>query len=110
MVTSRETKRSRTDLYAQVLEVLIRYPEGGKITRLSYGVGTPVDRLQKILEALSSFGLVRKFTTDEQTLYFATPRGLEFLDTYWKMKGFLEIFGEQTNNQKKQSKTTHSPK
>jgi len=95
MVNSRETKRSRTDLYAQVLEVLIRYPEGGKITRVSYGVGVPVDRLRKILEALSDYGLTRKMVVDEQTLYFATPRGLEFLDTYWKMKGFLEIFGEK---------------
>ena len=91
----RETKRSKTDLYAQVLEVLIRYPEGGRITRISYGVGAPIDRLRNILDALSSYGLVRKLTIEEQTLYFATPRGLEFLDTYWKMKGFLEIFGEK---------------
>ena len=91
----RETKRSKTDLYAQVLEVLIRYPEGGRITRISYGVGAPIDRLRNILDALSSYGLVRKLTSEEQTLYFATPRGLEFLDTYWKMKGFLEIFGEK---------------
>jgi len=99
----REAKRSKTDLYAQVLEVLIRYPEGGRITRLSYGVGVPVDRLRKILEALSSYGLARKFAVEEQTLYFATPRGLEFLDTYWKMKGFLEIFGdkESVSNPKK---------
>ncbi len=92
---SPEKKRSKTDLYAQVLEVLIRYPEGGKITRISYGVGVPIDRLRTILEALSNYGLTRKFTTNEQTLYFATPRGLEFLDTYWKMKGFLEIFGNR---------------
>jgi predicted transcriptional regulator len=39
----RETKRSRTDLYASVLEVLIRYSEGGKITRISYGVGVLID-------------------------------------------------------------------
>jgi len=91
-----ETKRSKTDLYAQVLEVLIRYPEGGKITRVSYGVGVPVDRLRKILEALSGYGLARKLSVEEQTLYFATPRGLEFLDTYWKMKGFLEIFGKKS--------------
>ena len=95
MIRNRETKRSRTDLYAQVLEVLIRYPEGGKITRVSYGVGVPVDRLRKILEALSSYGLAKKIALQEQTLYFATPRGLEFLDTYWKMKGFLEIFGDK---------------
>ena len=91
-MSRRETKRSKADLYAAVLEVLIRYPEGGKITRLSYGVGVPVDRLRKIIEALSSFGLAREQSIDYQTLYFATPRGLDFLDTYWKMKGFLEIF------------------
>ena len=90
-----EIKRSRTDLYAQVLEVLIRYPEGGKITRISYGVCVPIDRLRKILEALSSYGLAKKLSVDDQTLYFATPRGLEFLDTYWKMKGFFEIFGDK---------------
>jgi predicted transcriptional regulator len=95
MMSRRETKRSKTDLYAQVLEVLIRYPEGGKITRISYGVGTPIDRLRKILDALSDYGLARKLTSDQQTLYFATLRGLEFLDTYWKMNGFFEIFGDK---------------
>jgi hypothetical protein len=32
---------------------------------------------------------------DIQNLYFATPRGLEFLDTYWKMKVFQEIFSNK---------------
>jgi len=90
-----EKKRSKTDLYAQVLEVLIRYPEGGRITRISYGVGVPNDRLRTILEALNSCGLTKKLEADDQTLYFATPRGLEFLETYWKMRGYLEIFGER---------------
>jgi len=90
-----ETKRSRADLYAAVLEVLIRYPEGGRITRLSYGVGIPVDRLRNVVEALVSFGLVRQLQDEEKVLYFTTPRGLEFLDTYWKMKGFLAIFEEK---------------
>ena len=91
----RETERSRTDLYASVLEVLIRYPEGGKITRISYGVGVPIERLRTIIENLCSFGLARKLTDGEQVCYFAAPRGLEFLDTYWKMKGFFEIFGDK---------------
>lgn len=94
-MSRRETKRSKTDLYAAVLEVLIRYPEGGKITRISYGVGAPIDRLRNILESLCNFGLARKLSDAEQTYYFATPRGLEFLDTYWKMKGFFEIFGDK---------------
>ena len=99
-MSERETRRSKSDLYAQVLEVLIRYPEGGRITRVSYGVGVPVDRLRKILEALSNYGLARKLTVEEQNLYFATPRGLEFLDTYWKMKGFLEIFNAKQHSVK----------
>lgn len=83
------------------MEVLIGYPEGVKITRLSYGVGVPVDRLRAMVEDLSSLGLVRKSTDDEGIYYFATPRGLEFLDTYWKMQGFLEIFGGKNPRAKK---------
>ena len=31
---------------------------------------------------------------DEDGAYYGvTPRGLEFLDVFWKMKGFLEEFG-----------------
>jgi hypothetical protein len=26
--------------------------------------------------------------------FILTPSGQEFLDTYWKMKGFLDVFGE----------------
>ena len=39
-------------------------------------------------------GLARKASDDEGVYYGVTPRGLEFLDTFWKMKGFLEELGE----------------
>ncbi len=81
------------DIYAEVLEVITRYPEGVRITRLSYGVGVPVDRLKKMVEALCSNGLVRKSTNEDDVAYGATSRGLEFLETYWKMKSFFEILG-----------------
>jgi len=87
-------KRSRADLYATVLEVIRRYPEGVRITRMSYGVGVPVDRLRVMVDALCSYGLVTRLG-DEDVYYSATPRGVEFLETYWKMKGFLEAFGEK---------------
>jgi predicted transcriptional regulator len=94
---SRRGKRSKPDLYASILEVIRRYPEGERITRISYGVGVPVDRLKVMVEKLSNMGLVRKITADDDEkgayYYSVTPRGLEFLDTYWKMKGFLESFG-----------------
>jgi predicted transcriptional regulator len=92
-------KRSKVDLYATILEVIRRYPEGGRITRISYGVGVPVDRLKVMVEGLSANGLVRKIAAEDEEeeagvyYYVVTSRGLEFLDTYWKMKGFLAAFG-----------------
>lgn len=99
---TRKTKRSKVDLYATILEVIRRYPEGGRITRISYGVGVPVDRLKVMVDALGANGLVRRFAAEDGEdgnagaayCYAVTTRGLEFLDTYWKMKGFLEAFGE----------------
>jgi predicted transcriptional regulator len=89
------SKRSRADLYASVLEVIRRYPEGGRITRISYGVGVPVDRLKNLVESLCSYGLVTRMTEGTDVYYGVTPRGLEFLDTYRKMNGFLASFGEE---------------
>ena len=89
------TKRSRADLYASVLEVIRTYPEGGRITRISYGVGVPVDRLKTLVERLCSFGLVAKAVDGDDVYYGVTARGLEFLDTYRKMNGFLVAFGKE---------------
>ncbi|HXZ90270.1 MAG TPA: winged helix-turn-helix domain-containing protein [Candidatus Dormibacteraeota bacterium] len=94
---ARSSKRSKTDLYAEVLEVITHYPEGVRITRLSYGVGVPVDRLKLLVEKLCSCGLARKSHGDE-ILYGVTRRGIEFLDTFWKMRAFLEEFGEESTN------------
>jgi class 3 adenylate cyclase len=74
--------------------VVRRNPGGGKITRVSYGVGAPLDRLRPMMDDLATFGLIRKSTSQGETTYTATPRGLEFLDTYWKMNGYLETFEE----------------
>jgi predicted transcriptional regulator len=90
----RDSKRPKTDLFAEVLEVVSHYPEGARITKLSYGVGVPVDRLKLLVERLCRLGLARKASDDEGFYYGVTPRGLEFLDTFWKMKGFLEELGE----------------
>ena len=91
----RGSKRSKADLYAEVLEVITHYPEGARITKLSYGVGVPVDRLKLIIDRLCYYGLATKSEDDQGVYYGITPSGLEFLDTFWKMKGFLEEFGEK---------------
>ena len=89
----RSSKRSKIELYAEVLEVITHYPEGARITRLSYGVGVPVDRLKRLVERLCSYGLARRSSEGEEVYYWVTPRGLEFLDTYFMMKSFLEELG-----------------
>jgi class 3 adenylate cyclase/predicted transcriptional regulator len=87
-------KRSKADIYASILEVVRRSLGGRRITRLSYGAGVPLDRLRVMLDDLIVLGLLRRTTADGESTYSATPRGLEFLETYWKMHGFLETFEE----------------
>ena len=91
----RSSKRSRVELYATVLEVIKRYPEGSRITKMSYGVGVPIDRLKAILSDLAEYGLIQTVEDEEdQGVYYTlTPRALDFLETYWKMRSFLEAFG-----------------
>lgn len=96
------TRRNTVDIYADILEVVKSHGGRGRITRLSYGCGMPVDRLKKFLDKLEKYGLVRGNPIETEdgagaTAFIITPRGQEFLDIYWRMKGFLEIFAEGGN-------------
>jgi predicted transcriptional regulator len=84
-------RREATDLYATVLEVVKRYHGGARITRVSYGAGMPVDRLRALVERLVGLGLLKSEDLDGRPAYDITPRGQEFLSTYWKMRGFIEV-------------------
>ncbi len=86
-------RREVTDLYATVLEVVKRYHGTARITRVSYGVGMPVDRLRGFLARLLALGLLSSEEVDGRPVYDITPRGQEFLDTYWKMRGYVELLG-----------------
>jgi predicted transcriptional regulator len=88
----RKGKRNKLEIYATILEVMRLGTS--RITKISYGVGVPLDRLNVMVNDLCSFGLARKTADGEGVEYSVTPRGAEFLDTYWKMKGFLEIMGD----------------
>jgi len=86
-------RREATDLYATVLEVIKRYHGAARVTRVSYGAGMPVDRLRSILDRLSLLGLVTVDELDGRPIYEITVRGQEFLDTYWKMRAYVEVLG-----------------
>jgi len=85
-------RREVSDLYATVLEVVRRYHGAARITRISYGAGMPVDRLRNFIERLLLLGLLHSEDVDGRPVYDITPRGQEFLDTYWKMRGYIEVF------------------
>ena len=84
-------RREVTDLYATVLEVVKRYHGAARITRVSYGAGMPVDRLRSFVDRLLQLGLLRTEEVDGRPVYDITPRGQEFLDTYWRMRGYIEL-------------------
>lgn len=98
MSGGRPSRRQRVDIYASILEVVKRYPGGGRISKISYGVGVPIDRLGAMLDELGDFGLVKKNVLESGEIrYTISVRGLDFLETYWKMNAFLETFeGAQT--------------
>lgn len=85
-------RREKSDLYATILEVVKRHHGAARITRVSYGAGMPVDRLKVAVEKLVNLGLLSRLESDGFALYEVTPRGQEFLTTYWRMRGFIEMF------------------
>jgi predicted transcriptional regulator len=84
-------KRSKLDLYANVLEVVKRFDGGARITRVSYGVGIPVDRLRLLLRQLEKYGFIRQgLGENDEKRYAITRRGEQYLKTYWQLVGLLE--------------------
>jgi len=85
----RKLKRSRLELYVDVLRTLRTYDAGCRITKLSYGSNMPLDRMKKVADELISSGLMSR-RTDDPGVYFITARGMEFLDAFKKIVMFLE--------------------
>ena len=90
-------KRSRLDIYADILEYLKRHPDGCLVTRLSYGAGLPIDRMNLMLQTLSHFELIQVHLLGEplqenlaqRRYYGITRKGLEYLEAYKKIQGLI---------------------
>lgn len=83
------SKRTRIELYADVLRTLRTHSGGCRITRLSYGSNMPLDRMRKVVDELISFGLIGR-RIDDPGIYAVTARGMEFLDAFKKLAAFIE--------------------
>jgi len=75
------------------MEVLKHRPEGALVTRISYGAGLPIDRVKPMLATLANFGLLSIRTSGESRFYHITRRGIEFLEAYRKVQGFMTYLG-----------------
>lgn len=90
-------KRSRLDIYADILEYLKRHPDGCQVTRLSYGAGLPIDRLKPMLETLSRYELIKvhvigvplQANLNQRRYYGITRNGLEYLEAYKKIQDLI---------------------
>jgi predicted transcriptional regulator len=85
------------DIYNDILEFLKRHPDGCQVTRLSYGAGLPIDRINQMLETLARCELVMvhvlgqplQGNLNQRRYYSITRKGLEFLDAYKKIQGLF---------------------
>jgi predicted transcriptional regulator len=90
-------KRSRLDIYADILEYLKRTPDGCQVTRLSYGAGLPIDRIKPMLENLHRYelinihvvGLPLQANLNQRRYYGITRKGLEYLEAYKKIQELI---------------------
>jgi len=92
-------KRSRIDIYADILESLKDHPEGLQVTRLSYRAGLPIDRIKLMLETLGRCALIQihviglplQANLSQRKYYSITRKGLEFIEAYKKIQGLVTI-------------------
>jgi predicted transcriptional regulator len=81
------------------VELAKHHPEGMLITRIAYGAGLPLDRLKPIIETLLRLellsidvkGLPLRTNLLQRRFYHVTRKGLEFLETYKKIKGLTAL-------------------
>jgi len=80
-----KSKRSKIELYADILKALKAHEGGCRITKLSYGSNMPLDRVKKLTEELISMGLVTR-RVEDPGVYMITSRGAEFLMAFNKLQ------------------------
>jgi len=81
-------RRSRYDIYADVLDAVRRHGPC-TITMISYGARLPVDRAKKVVKRLEERGFVNSETIRGRKHYVLTSRGAEFLEIYKRLKEML---------------------
>ena len=82
-------RRTRYDIYSDILETIRRRGGVSGITRISYGANLPVDRTKTSVEFLIGRGLVERELYGGIQGYRLTARGGEFLQALKTIKKYL---------------------
>jgi predicted transcriptional regulator len=92
---SREHKeyRSKTRIYADILNSIMKH--GGKSgpTRILYGANLSYDRLMKHLSQLIELGLIQEEKEDDEVVFKLTDKGRAFVLEFIKVEKFAEASG-----------------
>ena len=94
---SDEQRRTKYDIYADIIEIIAR--KGlCSLTRVSYGANMPVDRAKKELNFLIAHGFIMEVAVEDSKKYRATKWGLEYLETFKRMRKFFAALEEHPHN------------
>jgi len=88
-----EQRRTKYDIYADVIEIIAK-KDLCSLTRISYGANMPVDRAKKILDFLVAHGFVHEVFIGDSKRYRAAKWGLEYLETFKRMRKFFAALEE----------------
>jgi predicted transcriptional regulator len=85
--------RSKTRIYADILDSFLRH--GGKSgpTHILLGANLSHDRLMKHLNQLIELGLVSEETDNNEKIFKLTDKGRAFIIEFVKVEKFAEAFG-----------------
>ena len=87
-------RRTKYEIYADLLWIVMKR-KSCPITRASYGANLPVDRTKKFLHFLASRGFIKEERIDSSMRYSITKRGLEYLETFRKMRKMFAALSEE---------------
>jgi predicted transcriptional regulator len=82
-------RRTRYDIYADILEVVMERGVMG-VTRISYGANLPVDRAKEALEFLVQKGMLKEEEYGGSRGYVITAKGGEYVQAHRTVKRFID--------------------
>jgi predicted transcriptional regulator len=93
MAREHKEYRSKTRIYVDILNSILKH--GGKSgpTRILYGANLSYDRLMKHLGQLIELGLVAEEKEGDETVFKLTDKGRVFVLKFVKVEKFAEAFG-----------------